>query len=255
MDHGDPPSARGDVIEVERDELLLDGRDGASLFGRVAPVLPSSDAERILTLRSDRSGPLGDALDGLTALDARFVGSGAAVLGTDRVLRFYGADGRAVALDRDAYGPLSVAGDVVAYVTGAPPDLELARADVHTGAVEQLTRGMAPVWSPALSPDGDEVVFVSGLAGSPRMFHLDATGAMELLTETGRVPSAPTAPRWRGSTLIFEDEGGIAFFDLDREVIAEALPNARALATRPDGALVAAVDGRLEAVERLGGAR
>ena len=102
-------------------EVLLDTRaDGATLVGQLQPVLPDSDADRVVLLGSV---PLGPDLGGIAALDARFVEGGVVVLGVDRVLRLHADSGDVVALDDEVYGPLSVAGSVLAYVRGAPPDL------------------------------------------------------------------------------------------------------------------------------------
>jgi hypothetical protein len=216
-------------------EVLLDARDdGATLVGQLAPVLPDTDAPRVVVL--------GPELGGIEALDARFADGGTVVLGTDRVLRMHTAGGEVIALDDEVYGPLSVAGSKVAYVRGAPPDLELARADLRTGAVEALTHGMAPVWSPALSNDGTEIVFVSSAEGSPRL-HRHAGGEITALPPTHRTPSAPTAPRWTGSTLIFEDESGVAVVDLDRGAIVHDVPDAHGLAVLRDGSLAASIEG------------
>jgi hypothetical protein len=201
-------------------------------------VLPDSDADRVIVLGATAGTP---ELGGITALVARFVEGGIAVLGIDRVLRVHTDGGDVVALDDEVFGPLSVAGSVLAYVRGAPPDLELARADVRTGSVEALTHGMAPVWSPALSSDGTEVVFVSGAEGAPRL-HRHVRGEIVALPPTHRTPSEPTAPRWSGSTLIFEDESGVAVLELARGEIVHDVPDAHGLAALRDGSLAASID-------------
>jgi len=214
-----PEDAPGPTVETAaaaQAEVILDARDdGAVLAGRLEVAPPSSDADRVIVLRE---GSIDPALDGARVIDARFVEDGIAVLGADRVLRFHSRGG-VIELDEEVYGPLSVAADKVAYVRGGPPDLELMRASVRTGAVEALTEAMAPVWSPALSSDGREVIFVSGVEGTPRLFRIDAAGALHPLPPTERTPSAPTAPRWTGATLVFEDEQGVVRLDLEEGVI------------------------------------
>ena len=79
-------------------------------------------------------------------------------------------------LQRSTRYGLYAAAELARGEGGEPPDLELARVDVRGGAHEQLTFGMAPVWSPALSEDGAEVVFVSGAGGEPRLHRMDAAG-------------------------------------------------------------------------------
>lgn len=187
--------------------VLLDSRQGATLSGRLEAPIPHTDADRVLRLEA--TGPL-DALSGERILDARFVDGGVVVLDVDHTLYFQDDTGTSIALDGDVYGPLTVAGAYVAYVHGGPPDLELARADVRTGVVERLTTAMAPVWSPALSEDGREVIFVSGVEGAPRLYRVNAQGVVMALATSPRTPSSPTPPVWRGTTLIFEDEAGTA---------------------------------------------
>jgi hypothetical protein len=211
---GDVQPAQGALGDVEEtlgdaprlvaggEEELLDRRaDGAAIFGRMEPAVEDADPERVLVLRASVPG-----LDGLRVLDARFVDGGVVVIGADHVLRLLAA-GDVRTLDENVYGPLSVAGDRVAYTRGEMPVLELARADLSSGEVAALTTDMAPVWSPALSADGREVIFVSGASGSPRLCRLGANGVV-VLPEVERFPSSPRAPRWEGDELRFEDEEG-----------------------------------------------
>lgn len=234
------------------EEVILDVRaDGATLFGRVVPPPPNADPDRLLVLRSELGGqPIAGALEGTQVLDARFAGGALVVLGTDHVL--YAHEGGAVVeLDAQVFGPLSAAGDRVAYVRGEMPELEVARADVRTGAVESVTQGMAPAWSPALSPDGREVIFVSGVTGSPRLYRSEG-GAARALPPVERFPTAPSAPRWVDDRLVFEDEQGVAAIDLREGALVFSAPSARELFAMPDGRLGALGEGGLETI---GGAR
>ncbi len=237
---------------LEADRIELDQRGDAVLRGRVLPVLEHTDSGRILSLESTLSGSLGDALEGLLVQDARFLGFGAVVIDENHALVVYDEVGHGRVLDHEAYGPLSVAEGVVAYTRGSPPDLELARAYPSRGVVETLTVGMAPVWSPALSDDGREVVFVSGVAGLPRLHRRTASGALAALPVSARVPSAPTAPIWRGTELIFEDERGVVALDLPTGDVLDELEGAHAPAVDRYGSLTTLVDGARVA---FGGAR
>lgn len=216
----DAPAPEAALTE-ERVTLDDDGR--ARVEGRLEAVLPNTDADRVIVLDAPAW------LAGTRVLDARFVPGAVAVIGADHVLRVVAPGEAARVIDEDVYGPLTVAGERVAYVRGAPPDLELARADVRTGEAEALTESMAPVWSPALSSDGEEIVFVSGASGSPRLHRRGASGAITALAPSARVPSAPTAPRWAGTTLVFEDEQGVAWLDLEAGTIVGEVPGARGL--------------------------
>lgn len=234
------------------EEVILDVRaDGATLFGRVVPPPPNADPDRVLVLRSELAGqPIAPALEGARVLDARFAGGALVVLGTDHVL--YAHEGGAVVeLDAQVFGPLSAAGDRVAYVRGEMPELEVARADVRTGEAVSITQGMAPAWSPALSADGREVIFVSGVTGSPRLYRSEG-GASRALPPVERFPTAPSSPRWVDDRLIFEDEQGVAAIDLREGTLLFSAPGARELFAMPDGRLGALGESGLETV---GGAR
>ena len=203
-----PASAQG--------EIVLDRRaDGATLWGRLEPIVPNSDADRILIVRAE---PPVAGVDGARALDARFAGDAMLVLGADHVLRSHqqGAhqQGAITELDRAVEAPLSVAGRSVAYARGEMPFFEIARADLDTGGARAITQGMAPAWSPALSPDGREVVFVSSAQGSPRLHRVDAAGTVTPLPATARTPSSPRAPTLEGDRLTFDDEQGRTTIDL-----------------------------------------
>ncbi|AKF07494.1 TolB family protein [Sandaracinus amylolyticus] len=205
----DAPAAHEAAPLLDEGEVLLDRReDGATLIGRLAPVPEDSDADRVLTLGT--SG-LDGSLDGASVLDARFVAGGLVVLRADHVLVAH-RDGATIELDTQVEGPLSIAGTRVAYVRGEFPELELAIADARSGQARALTQGMAPAWSPALSPDATEIVFVSGVRGSPLLYRVDTRGgAPRALPPSERFPTAPVAPRWTADgTLHFEDERGPA---------------------------------------------
>jgi Tol biopolymer transport system component len=77
-----------------------------------------------------------------------------------------------------------------------------------------LAPEIAPVWSPALSADGREVIFAASRSGRPELLRLDAEGELHRVSSGGRSPSSPVAPVWRGDLLIFEDEAGRARLNL-----------------------------------------
>lgn len=216
------PHAAVQAQSLAGSEVVLDRReDGAVLLGRLEPAPPNSDADRVLVLRGERAGqPLDPSIDGARALDARFAADRIVVLGADHVLRVVHG-GATVELDRAAEAPLSVVGSTVAYVRGEMPFFEVARADVVTGTARQLTQGMGPAWSPALSPDAAEIVFVSSVLGTPRLHRLRADGSVEALPASARSPSSPIAPRWSGDRLMFTDEAGTAEIELSTGRVIE----------------------------------
>lgn len=226
-----PPAPGVDLARtVPSEEVVLDRRaDGARLMGRLEPVPENADPDRVLRLQAS-GAQLPSALHDARVLDARFAPDDAlVVLGTDHVLRIHLASGAELVLDGQVEPPLSLVGQRVAYVRGARPDLEVAVADLSSGAVDTLTEGMAPAWSPALSPEGTHVLFVSAREGSPALYVAPtAGGPPRALPPTERFPTAPVAPRWEGGALRFWDERGEHVLPL-----AEGLD---ALPTSPGGA-------------------
>lgn len=203
------------------DERPLDLRaDGAVLAGRMLPAPPESDgAPRYLVRWLTGAGARSWAFADVPVEDVRFVpgSAGALVLTSGRALLWLEQPAAApVLLDTDVTGPLSVAagGRFVAYVRGEPPDLELVRFDVDERRAEPLTDRMAPVWSPALSADGGEVVFVSGVEGTPALWRVGAGQRPRKIAgtppgEASGFPQGPRAPVWRGEVLVYEHDDGV----------------------------------------------
>lgn len=194
---------------AEEPEQLLERRpDGAALFGTVLAAPIGGDPDRVMTLRTEdaHGRALAAALHGRRVLDARFVDGAIVLLDADHALRLL-RDDADVALDEHVIGPLSVAGSSVAYAVGEMPMFELSRVDVRTLEVEVLTHDQGPVWSPALSPDGSEVIFASSASGHPRLMRRGADGTLSVLA-TDRFPTSPRAPTWTGHEIRFEDELG-----------------------------------------------
>ncbi len=203
-----PSATPAPIAAAYDDERVLDVRaDGARLLGRALnEPIPNTGVELALSLRTERDGqPLDPALEGARVLMAAFAGDAIVILGVDHVLRAH-VGGRTLELDPSAQGPLSTTAHAVAYVRGEMPDYELAVAELTTGTARAWTTGMAPVWCPALSPDGREAVFVSGVSGVSRLYAITVGGAPRLLVDEGVFPGSTNAPRFDGTTLSFEDE-------------------------------------------------
>lgn len=222
------------------DGVLVDLADDVrAIQARVLPVPANADPDRVLAIRVDGY----PELDGAEALDARFVAGGVVVLGADHVLRFYTQPGAApVALDDQVEPPLAVGGVHVAYARGEMPFFEIARVDVTTGGIEALTSGLAPCWSPALTPDGARAAFACSHEGETRLFLHE--GQPQLMPRA-RFPTGPSAPRFDGERLAFTDEEGAAVVELrtgallatDREAGAVLDLGGRFVVTGVDGAL------------------
>jgi len=227
---GPGPHSHGPDV---RDEVVLDQRaDGARLFGQIEPVPPNSDADRVIALRVVGPAASLPGLEGARVTDARFVGDDVVTIGADYVLRVHFAGGEVVALDSEVFAPLSVAGTQLAYARGDAPFFEISRADVRTGAVQSVSEGMAPAWSPALTPDGRAIVFVSAIEGSPRLYRAEGSGEPRALAPTARTPSSPIAPRFvtepgEGELLVFEDEAGRVWLEPEQGRVVRTAEVAR----------------------------
>jgi hypothetical protein len=205
----------GESEAAER--VVLEAEDGEpTLAGVLEPVPPRTDAHRVIALDTH---PSGIDLHGERVLDARTVSDGVVAIGADRVLRHYTARST-VELDRGVLAPLSVEAGHVAYVRGVPPDLHLFVAELSTGRVEPIAPHLAPVWSPALSEDGREIVFATAAEGRPQLFRSDASGQLQRV-HSDRTPSSPRAPIWRDGVVTFEDEQGTVSVSLETARIEE----------------------------------
>ena len=221
---------------VDSEDVLLDhvgSNPGEALIARTEPVKEGTDAYRTMVIASlpERLERAGIRIaPGERVLDAQFTEDGVVVLGADHVLRYHERGmSEARELARNALGPLSVARGKVAYVHGEPPDLVLAVADLGTGESTPIAPSLTTVWSPALSEDGDAVIFVASHEGRPHLFRADLEGKLESIPTGLRTPSAPVAPIWDGDALIFQDERGVVRFDLETASIEAEFRGAKFL--------------------------
>ena len=192
------PSAIDQAVEVDEDVVLL----GGLVRARLTPAPPNADPDRVLALLE----PLEDLTPGELLTDAQQVDGGWAVVRRNHELWFHEA-GQGRRLDTDVMMPISVRGTQVAYARGHAPTLEVVRVDVRRGGPEVLTEGYAPVWNPALGPDGS-VVFVSGHDGGPGLYRVHSSRMPQQLSDEGAFPSSIEAPSFDGRVLRFRDESG-----------------------------------------------
>lgn len=217
--------APGAVARKAPDEILLDlGADGSALVGRVQPAPEDTDGDRILVVRHlGADGHDAPLLGGQPLVEARFTGAGypLLVLDTEHTLSRIAAPGRSPeVLGQTVYGPLSLSldGRRVAYTRGDPPMLELVRHDLATGQVVAAAPEVVPAWSPALSPDGSEVIFVASPDGRPEFWRVREGAPARRWAEVGAgvpFPTGPSAPVVFGDALVFEDETGVHSLGLD----------------------------------------
>ena len=151
---------------------------------------------------------------GARVFDARRVPHGVVTVGIDHVLRLHAENG-VRELDTDVIPPISVAAGRIAYAKGFPPDLRLTVYDLESSDGATLLPELMPVWSPALSADGREVIFAASPNGRPELLRLGRDGQVGEVASAGRTPSSPIAPVWSGRTYEFEDEHGRARLDLE----------------------------------------
>lgn len=210
--------------EREQALIVLDKRINADeqielIAGRRQQVKPGTDAPRVIVLEQVPSG-LGIKA-GQRVLDAQFVSDGAVILGDDQVLTHY-TGGHQRQLDVEVLGPISVAANKIAYTRGLPPDLSLITLALDgVGEPERLAPKLNTVWSPALSEDGQEVIFVASYEGRPRQFRISGAGEPAILRKGGPMPSSAVAPIWRQDYLAFEHEQGVVLLDLKRAQVAQ----------------------------------
>lgn len=196
----------GDLVLARRHEPDM------VLIATPEPVREGIDPFRVLRLQDPPDFP--GVEEGMRVLDAQWMDDERLLtLGADRVLRLHTEEGSA-SLDREVLGPLSVSANRVAYVYGEPPDLFLRVLEVSTRRAFDVAH-IAPAWSPALSADGEEVLFTASHQGRPHLFVRRRTGEVETIPTGLRTPSSATAPIWRGQDLFFEDERGVVHLDLE----------------------------------------
>jgi hypothetical protein len=198
-------AARQAAADLPAGAVLLDLRsDGTSLQGLPDFAIPEADpvpSLRGLVMAGGRERRW--RFDGVSIREARFVpGGGGAVVLTLRgeLLWLPALDAAPRALDARVSGPISVAagGRYLAYVRGEPPELEVFRYDLLTGAAKPVTGDLAPAWCPAISADGQEVLFVSGASGAPALMRGRVGGAAARLTAAdppGHATTVPSGPR------------------------------------------------------------
>ena len=241
-------------------EILQDLReDGSRLFARVQPVPPNSDAPRALVVRwlGAAGEPAKWEFAGQTVLDARLVpGTGGALVITKARKLFWLAspEARPSELDSQVNAPLSLSADgrFVAYARGEIPDLEIVRFGLEHRAVDAVTEGMAPAWSPALSEDGSRLIFVSGARGYPDFWEMSRAGQVARISDRQidplPFPSGPSAPIWIANALTFEDAERVHVVALGPLRLLRSMPGSLPVAAPHRNALL--LQGRAEADSR-----
>lgn len=233
------------ALRLAPGEHLVDRRDdGAALVGREEPVPENADPLRLLRLRWVQAGVTRSwAYDGVPVQTARFGPDGGLWVATrERHLVWLSApDAAPESRDEDVLAPLSVSADrrAVAYARGVVPELEIARAGHGGGRAAALSRGLAPAWAPALSPDGRRVRFMSAAEGAPALYEVSPEAGARLLLGPDRLPGfpvGPDAPVWRPGGLAFVGPDGpvelVLDDDAERVVSAGAAPTLRRRAGR-----------------------
>lgn len=231
------------------DELVLDARaDGTILVGRADPVPLDTDPVRTLRVRwiaNRQELPWSQA--GRALRDAHLLPGGGALIVTDdgtlSILADPGPTSVAIPVDRDVTVPLSVTSDgrFAAYARGEAPDLQVVRLDIAHRTTQVLSPALEPAWCPAISADGEAVVFVASVGGFPELHRVEVrTGAHSRWSVGGTkrsgvalVPNGPSAPVLLDDVLVFETDDGLVALARDGSTLASVV-GARALAYVPE---------------------
>lgn len=213
--------------------LDADAEPGRTLVATPQPAPPGTDLPLRLQVELRRAGTRADsALDGEFWRFARLL-PGDRFLGVTPSGELWlsglanAPDAPAVFIDEGVTGAVATSPDGrhLVYCRGDGPDAEVFRAD--DGRVRAVTTGMAPVWSPAISPDGRSVVFVSAASGVPALYRVDADTPPRQLTNVGvralpgvvprlsPYPDALTPPLLGPAHIVFESRGAVHVLDAD----------------------------------------
>ncbi|MFU8805936.1 MAG: FG-GAP-like repeat-containing protein, partial [Bradymonadaceae bacterium] len=199
--------------------------------GTLQPLLPHSDApgELIVELRhQDKvvAWPLGDEpISNAVFVPPASTRDGAPTLAVrtsvGRLIHVDPSKNTAVQLDEEIGLMVSAAanGCCIAYMRGEMGlQTELAVATLDGGAVQRITLDENS-WSPAISPDGTQVVYVSATpAGNAQIVlrEISGEGAVRVLVEDAQVfATGPQPPFWTDEGIAFASEHGAYLLDLE----------------------------------------
>lgn len=217
-------------LAARAQKVVLDADGDRVLIGEILPAAPNSDPALKLQLHLEQGGRrLTSALDGRVLSFARLL-PGGRFLGVTPEGRLFSAklkDGSdEKTIDERVQGAVSASPDGrhLAYCKADGEDrIEVFRAD--DGRPSRVTTEMQPTWSPAVSPDGRTVVFVSARTGVPALWQVRAAGPARQLTNVGVVsrpgvtpvlspfPDALTAPLVAKDRIVFEARGAVHLLD------------------------------------------
>lgn len=187
-------------LALATEEVLLDGDGALFLIGALEPAPPNADPP--LRLKARIVGPDGSTSPfshAGTVIDRARLAPGGVVLlltSTGELLRVdLKPGGGERVLDHGVVGAVgaSLDGRALVYTKGEPPELEVWRLAADGARPKQVSAGMAPAWSPGISPDGQVVYVVSGRGGSPAWWRLEDGAEPKQLTNVG-VKFTPDAP-------------------------------------------------------------
>ena len=227
-------------LRVAAGEVLLDVLGERALIGRLEPAPADADPTLAMTVRYRVAGAaVAWSYDGRPVSQAGLLpGGGFTVTALDGTLFAVSARGASERVDGGVTGAVgsSEDGRFLVYCKGESPDQEVWQAELPSGAARQLTRGMAPTWSPAVAADGRTVVFASSRTGVPALWRQTGDAPPVQLTSVGvrslpgQVPVLGPFPAGIGPTRL--SARAIAF---EGRGVVHVL--------RPDGALIRTLEG------------
>ena len=211
-----PPATQVQALKLQRADtrqVLSFHPKLGMLLGADEPALENADHARVMSVMLQHQELEAEVLDGLQ--DAKFLADGSILAITRSKDLVHVHNGEVTHLEQGVKGPLSLAGDSVAYRTGEMGEYVPVVRNLLSGERFGVDSDVAPAWQVALSDSGKEMIFVSAHTNETTLIRVSVP-SMKLLEETEMavVPIGPTAPIWRGDILLFETEAGLVRFHL-----------------------------------------
>ena len=252
--------------------FVLDIAGDFRIVGESDPVEADADPPFAVRARLEKGGgEVPWSLARRALCDARLLRDGRVVALTPEgeVLLADREVGPITTLDRDAVGPIgaSVDGRHLVYVKGEAPEMEVVAFDRVTGRARTVVTNMGACWSPAISDDGQRVVFASSHSGVPALWLRDGEAEprqltnVDLTTEAGTepelspTPDGPAPVLFTGSQVVFATPAGVFVVALSGRVVDTIAKGQSPHWLRGGSVFGVLVDGRVVSRSLAGAAR
>jgi hypothetical protein len=208
------PTAHGRLAQAYTGRVLFDAQEGHTLEGQTLPAAEDSD-------EAPKHRLFIDGVDtGRVVREARYFPGNPSrrlVIDAAGVLGHEGPGPFAPLAEEVLPGfDLAAACRCVVFVRGEAYEGKLERLSLDELRVETISDGLAPLWLPAVSPDGREVAVVSGHDGEAAIWRLPLTGGPAVrVTAAGQpFPEGPAPMLWTEAGLFFYAQGASYFTSL-----------------------------------------